>query len=64
MQMSKSTLYKLTSGKRIKFYSPPGAKLLFLEEDLFEYVSGSPRRTQQAIEAKAAATVLMPKAAA
>lgn len=38
LRISKATLYKITSEKRIKFYRPGGGKLMFQKEDLDEYV--------------------------
>lgn len=36
--ISKSTLYKLTSSKQIKFYKPKG-KIFFKEEDLLGFMT-------------------------
>lgn len=36
--ISKSTLYKLTSSKEIKFYKPKG-KIFFKKEDLINYIT-------------------------
>jgi excisionase family DNA binding protein len=42
LQVSKSTLYKLTHRKRIKFYNPGGKRLYFKKSDLLEWVYGNP----------------------
>lgn len=36
--VSKSTLYKLTASKQIRFYKPKG-KLFFMEEDLLSFMT-------------------------
>lgn len=43
--VSKSQLYKLTSGRKIKFTKPSGKKIFFKKEDLINWIQQNPQAT-------------------
>lgn len=46
--IAKSTLYKLTCKKQVRFYKPSGKIILFRREDLISWVErNTPRETNQ-----------------
>jgi len=53
LQISKSSLYKLTMKRSLPFYQPNGGKVYFKEEDLINYIESSRVKTQQEIEYEA-----------
>lgn len=59
LQISPSTLYKLTSKRQIKFYKPSGLNNLFCVDDLNAYITSGERTTMDAIESEAARRVFL-----
>ncbi|KQC14430.1 MAG: hypothetical protein APR63_14290 [Desulfuromonas sp. SDB] len=56
-----SYLYKLTSWKKIKHYKPNGKKLYFLKEDLDNWISSNPVKTEDEIDSEVADLLLEKK---
>ncbi|ODM55199.1 helix-turn-helix domain-containing protein [Elizabethkingia meningoseptica] len=50
MDVSASTLYKMTSGSRITFYKPNNGKIYFKREDLESWMMRNERKSLEAIE--------------
>lgn len=42
MQISKSTLYKMTMNREIVFYKPTGGRIYFKKEDLDAFLTRNP----------------------
>ncbi len=54
LQVSKSTLYKLTYRRAIPFSKPAGGKLYFEKKDLLEYMRSNPVKSENQIDEEAA----------
>ena len=50
LKLCKSTLYKMTSSREIPFYKPGGKLILFLKEDLEEYLANNRFDAKKEIE--------------
>jgi excisionase family DNA binding protein len=53
LNLSKSYLYKLTAGGKIRFYKPFGKRVCFRKEDLDEWVFQKPIKSDKMIEKEA-----------
>lgn len=51
--ISKSTLYKLTHKRKIRFSKPNGRKIYFAKSDLIEWMSRNPVKTNEQIDEEA-----------
>jgi excisionase family DNA binding protein len=50
LNVSKSTLYKMTHRKQVPYYKPNGKKLYFKKSDLLQWMLKNPVKTQNQIE--------------
>ncbi|UKY87385.1 helix-turn-helix domain-containing protein [Elizabethkingia anophelis] len=50
MDVSASTLYKMTSGSRITFYKPNNGKIYFKREDLESWIMRNERKSLEVME--------------
>ncbi len=54
LQVSSSTLYKLTHQRKIKHLKPNGGKLYFKKSDLLEWMNSKPVKSAEQIDEEAA----------
>jgi prophage regulatory protein len=54
LQVSPSTLYKLTHKKQISYTKPGGGKLYFKKDDLLTWMNRNPVKTAEQIDEEAA----------
>jgi excisionase family DNA binding protein len=58
LELSKSTIYKLTHTNKIPFYKPNGKKIYFLKSDLNNWLIRNRNRSESEIEVQAISKTL------
>lgn len=59
--LSKSTLYKLTSQRKVSFFKPFGKKIFFTKDQLEEMMKQNLKRSVASIEKEATDLIMVPK---